>query len=65
MLLKTQVFARMSPTEKMELVQAFQELGYCVGMCGDGANDCGALTAADVCFSCPMLPDEQADRDHV
>ena len=48
MLLKGQIFARMSPDEKHELVDKFQEMGYCVGFCGDGANDCGALKAADV-----------------
>lgn len=40
------VFARMSPDQKQQLVQTLQELGYVVGMCGDGANDCGALKAA-------------------
>nr|CAD7264233.1 unnamed protein product [Timema shepardi] len=40
------VFARMSSDQKQQLVQEYQELGYYVAMCGDGANDCGALKAA-------------------
>lgn len=48
MLVKTQVFARMSPDEKNEVVERLQALGYTVLMCGDGANDCAALKAADV-----------------
>ncbi|XP_070560588.1 polyamine-transporting ATPase 13A3-like isoform X2 [Ptychodera flava] len=40
------VFARMSPDQKTQLVEALQEIGYGVGMCGDGANDCGALKTA-------------------
>ncbi|KAI5749947.1 hypothetical protein M8J76_011676 [Diaphorina citri] len=40
------VFSRMSPDQKQQLVQTLQSLGYCVAMCGDGANDCGALKAA-------------------
>jgi cation-transporting P-type ATPase 13A2 len=51
MLVNTQVFARMSPDEKHELVKRLQSLGYCCGFCGDGANDCGALKAADVGIS--------------
>ncbi|CAG8505217.1 11733_t:CDS:10, partial [Scutellospora calospora] len=51
MLVKGQIFARMSPDEKHELVEKLQEIGYCVGFCGDGANDCGALKAADVGLS--------------
>lgn len=50
-LLKANVFARMSPDEKHELVEQFQDLDYTVGFCGDGANDCGALKAADVGIS--------------
>ncbi|KAM9542402.1 LOW QUALITY PROTEIN: putative cation-transporting ATPase 13A5 [Guaruba guarouba] len=35
------VFARMSPGQKSSLVEEFQKFDYYVGMCGDGANDCG------------------------
>lgn len=48
MLVKGAVFARMSPDEKHELVEKLQSIDYCCGFCGDGANDCGALKAADV-----------------
>uniref|UniRef100_A0AAG5DJ16 Cation-transporting ATPase n=1 Tax=Anopheles atroparvus TaxID=41427 RepID=A0AAG5DJ16_ANOAO len=40
------VFARMSPDQKQHLITGLQNLGYYVAMCGDGANDCGALKAA-------------------
>ncbi|XP_034989052.2 probable cation-transporting ATPase 13A5 [Zootoca vivipara] len=45
-LLNATVFARMSPAQKSSLVEEFQKLDYYVGMCGDGANDCGALKMA-------------------
>ncbi len=45
------VYARMSPDSKARLVEALQKLGHIVGMCGDGANDCAALKAADVGIS--------------
>ncbi|KAL8901506.1 MAG: hypothetical protein Q9192_000520 [Flavoplaca navasiana] len=51
MLVAAQVFARMSPDEKHELVEKLQTIDYCCGFCGDGANDCGALKAADVGIS--------------
>ncbi|RKP10372.1 P-type ATPase-like protein [Thamnocephalis sphaerospora] len=57
MLVKSPIFARMSPDEKQELVENFQQIGYCVGFCGDGANDCGALRSADVGIS---LSEEEA-----
>ncbi|KAI2623275.1 hypothetical protein GGR54DRAFT_597429 [Hypoxylon sp. NC1633] len=51
MLVRGRVFARMSPDEKHELVEKLQSIDYCCGFCGDGANDCGALKAADVGIS--------------
>ncbi|KAK6349663.1 hypothetical protein TWF696_005942 [Orbilia brochopaga] len=51
MLVIGQVYARMSPDEKHELVEKLQTLDYTVCFCGDGANDCGALKAADVGIS--------------
>uniref|UniRef100_A0A674KBY1 Polyamine-transporting ATPase 13A2 n=1 Tax=Terrapene triunguis TaxID=2587831 RepID=A0A674KBY1_9SAUR len=50
-LIQATIFARMSPEQKTQLVCSLQDLNYCVGMCGDGANDCGALKAADVGIS--------------
>ncbi|XP_013404305.1 probable cation-transporting ATPase 13A3, partial [Lingula anatina] len=43
---KGTIFARMSPDQKGQLIEQLQDLGYVVGMCGDGANDCGALKTA-------------------
>ncbi|KAF3690832.1 putative cation-transporting ATPase 13A3 [Channa argus] len=40
------VFARMAPDQKTQLIEALQGVDYIVGMCGDGANDCGALKRA-------------------
>ncbi|EGY17972.1 uncharacterized protein VDAG_08306 [Verticillium dahliae VdLs.17] len=51
MLVNGKIYARMSPDEKHELVEKLQSIDYCVGFCGDGANDCGALKAADVGIS--------------
>jgi hypothetical protein len=44
------IYARMKPIQKQQLIEAMSDKGRCVGMCGDGANDCGALKAADVCM---------------
>ncbi|GCC23178.1 hypothetical protein chiPu_0001571 [Chiloscyllium punctatum] len=46
LILNGTVFARMAPDQKTQLVEAFQNVDYYVGMCGDGANDCGALKRA-------------------
>ncbi|CAJ0609671.1 unnamed protein product [Cylicocyclus nassatus] len=40
------VFARMAPDQKQQLINHLQGIDYTVAMCGDGANDCAALKAA-------------------
>ncbi|KAF8374874.1 hypothetical protein PRIPAC_81303, partial [Pristionchus pacificus] len=40
------VFARMAPDQKKQLVNTLQDVEYTVAFCGDGANDCAALKAA-------------------
>ncbi|HZL42875.1 MAG TPA: magnesium-translocating P-type ATPase [Verrucomicrobiae bacterium] len=45
------VFARLSPAHKRQIVQALQRKGHVVGFMGDGINDAPALRAADVGIS--------------
>ncbi|XP_025049539.1 probable cation-transporting ATPase 13A3 isoform X3 [Alligator sinensis] len=44
LLLCATVYALMAPDQKTQLVEALQQVGYYVGTCRDGANDCGMFS---------------------
>lgn len=48
---KNNIFARITPENKLDIIKALQKIGHTVGFLGDGINDAPALHTADVGIS--------------
>lgn len=60
----TNVFAKLSPTQKTRIVHILRENGHTVGFMGDGINDASSIKEADIGISVDIAVDiakESAD----
>ncbi len=62
---KTDVFAELTPSQKVRIVAALRENGHTVGFLGDGMNDIPSLCEADVGISVDTAVDAAKDVAHV
>jgi P-type Ca2+ transporter type 2C len=53
-IVKSSIFARMNPIQKLRLVELLKGSGYIIAMTGDGVNDAPSLKAANVGISMGM-----------
>ncbi|WP_313579878.1 magnesium-translocating P-type ATPase [Lacrimispora sp.] len=58
---KTDVFAELTPSQKVRIVNALQSNGHTVGFLGDGMNDIPAICEADVGISVDTAVDSAKD----
>ena len=59
------VFARVSPPQKLRILNALRRRGHVVGFMGDGVNDAPSLHAADVGIAAPNAVDVAQDAADV
>ncbi|MEM3399239.1 MAG: magnesium-translocating P-type ATPase [Candidatus Micrarchaeia archaeon] len=59
------VFARVTPEQKLAIVEALRKNGHVVGFLGDGINDAPALRAADVGISVDTAADVAKEASHI
>lgn len=59
------VFARVTPEQKLAIVEALRANGHVVGFMGDGINDAPALRAADVGISVDTAADVAKGASHI
>ncbi len=63
--LKHSIFARLSPSQKEEIITTLRENGHVVGFLGDGINDASALKSSDVGISVDTASDVAKESAHI
>ena len=61
---QTEVFAKLTPDQKVRVVSVLRRAGHTVGFMGDGINDAAAMKSADIGISVDTAVDvakESAD----